>query len=227
MMATIISWDGKPIIGSMIDFGGHKWRVLDIKDRTALIISEQIIEHRPYHNDWADITWEICSLRGYLNGEYYINRFTTKEKDRIVEVRNSNPPNPWYGTDGGADTIDKIFLLSLDELVRYFGDSGDLKNKRRQDIVEGQYIFNKEKGINESVLNDAPNGPWLSDNFNQERIAKDADGKERIISYWLLRSPGKHLCTVARVLSDGKLFVSGLPVFEDDGGVRPAMWVKI
>jgi len=29
---------------------------------------------------------------------------------------NKNPNNQWYGTNGGADTQDSIFLLSLDEV---------------------------------------------------------------------------------------------------------------
>ena len=33
------------------------------------------------------------------------------DQARIVEVINKNSDNQWYGTDGGCDTNDKIFLL--------------------------------------------------------------------------------------------------------------------
>ena len=33
-----------------------------------------------------------------------------------------NPDNPEYGTDGGNDTTDKVFLLSIDEATRYFAN---------------------------------------------------------------------------------------------------------
>jgi len=113
-------------VGDTIQLGGHDWRVLEIRDGRALILSEEILERRPYHTHLVEITWEHCSLRTYLNRQFYDNTFTTDEKNRIVDVRNSNPANPWYGTRGGENTIDRVFLLSLEEVVRYLGDSGQL-----------------------------------------------------------------------------------------------------
>ena len=109
--------------GDKISFGSYEWRVLEVKNNTALIITEYIIEQRAYHNAYKDITWADCSLRKYLNSEFY-DRFTTAEKSRIIPVLNKNPDNQWYGTKGGTDTQDSIFLLSIEETVcRYFGDS--------------------------------------------------------------------------------------------------------
>jgi hypothetical protein len=58
-------------IGDILSFGSYKWRVLDIQNDTALIITEEIIEQRPYHDRYVDITWADCELRKYLNGEFY------------------------------------------------------------------------------------------------------------------------------------------------------------
>jgi len=219
-MATIISWDGKPFIGSMIDFGGHQWQILDIKDGSALIISEQIIVQSPYHSRYDDITWAKCSLRSYLNGKYYNNNFSVKEKTRIIETRNSNPSNSWYGTDGGAETIDKIFLLNLDEVVKYFGDSDDLKNNKRK-VID----FSKSTSFEDRrIIRESPDGFYLSDKYNQVRMAITADGKE---GFWWLRSPGFHPTSAVLVFSTGDISVNGLHVTHKDGGVRPAMWVKI
>lgn len=44
-------------IHSSLSFGGYNWRVLDIQNNTALIITEDIIEQRPYHDAYKDITW--------------------------------------------------------------------------------------------------------------------------------------------------------------------------
>ncbi|MDR3002338.1 MAG: DUF6273 domain-containing protein [Fibromonadaceae bacterium] len=110
-------------IGSNISFGGYNWCVLDIKNDAALIITEGIIEQRSYHNAYKDITWAECSLRKYLNGEFY-DKFNATDKAKIIQVKNKNPDNQWYGTNGGADTRDRIFLLSLEEVAcKYFGDS--------------------------------------------------------------------------------------------------------
>ncbi|WP_423219693.1 DUF6273 domain-containing protein [Clostridium hydrogeniformans] len=34
---------------------------------------EDIIEQRPYHDAYKDITWDDLSLRKYLKGEFYDN----------------------------------------------------------------------------------------------------------------------------------------------------------
>lgn len=105
-------------VGNTISFGEYNWKVLDIQGENALIITEDIIGQLPYHNNTEDITWENCSLRTYLNNEFY-NRFSEEEKNRIVEVTNSNPNNPQFETPGGNSTRDKVFLLSIDEANHY------------------------------------------------------------------------------------------------------------
>jgi len=110
-------------IGDYISFGSYKWRVLDIKKNTALIITENLIEQRPYHDKYVAITWADCSLRKYLNCEFY-DKFTVKDKSKIIPTVNKNLDNQWYGTKGGEDTKDNIFILSLEEVAcQYFGDS--------------------------------------------------------------------------------------------------------
>jgi hypothetical protein len=41
-----------------VQFGGYTWRVLDLQGGRALLISEYILEIRPYHDTWEPITWE-------------------------------------------------------------------------------------------------------------------------------------------------------------------------
>lgn len=43
-------------IGSIISFGDYKWRVLDSQENAVLIITENIIEQRIYHDAYKDIT---------------------------------------------------------------------------------------------------------------------------------------------------------------------------
>ena len=140
-------------ISDNISFGNYRWLVLDVKDTKALIITECIIDHRSYHNAYEEITWADCALRNYLNNEYY-NNFSDVEKDKICTVTNKNLDNQWYGVKGGVDTNDKVFLLSIEELVcKYFGDSSELlysprKNKRywfeRKDLNNNKRITTLE-----------------------------------------------------------------------------------
>lgn len=51
------------------------------------------------------------------------DRFKETDRSRIIPVLNKYHDNHWYGSKGGADTKDNIFLLSLEEVCTYFGDS--------------------------------------------------------------------------------------------------------
>ncbi|PIQ20369.1 MAG: hypothetical protein COW65_15405, partial [Cytophagales bacterium CG18_big_fil_WC_8_21_14_2_50_42_9] len=120
------------IKGDILPFGNFKWQVLDIKDGKTLIITEGIIELRWYHKEFIEITWADCEIRAYLNNEFY-KVFNQDEKARIIPTVNSNYDNPWFKTKGGIDTTDRIFLLSLEEVCKHFGDSREnLKNKASQ-----------------------------------------------------------------------------------------------
>ena len=116
-------------VGNIIKFAEYDWRILDIQDDRILIITEEIIDIRDYHNETGDITWAECSLRTYLNGEYY-NNFNESEKERIIQVTNINQ----YETREAQDTQDYIFLLSIDEVNSYFkDDSARIANYQGED----------------------------------------------------------------------------------------------
>ena len=184
---------------NIIQFGSHKWRVLDIQGNYALIISENIISHRMYHNTNQAVTWETSDIREYLNSTF-LNTFNETDRARIRETIIINNDNPWLGTNGGENTKDKIFLLSIEEVVRYFGDSGQLEN--------------------------SPDGvSWIWDEYSETRIAQDITGSA---SWWWLRSPGFSPFGAASVSGNGILSVHGSDVFWSGGaggGVRPALWL--
>lgn len=106
-------------VGDIIQFGGYEWRVLDVQNNSALIITESIIERHPYNVQYTDVTWEICDLRKYLNAEF-LQKFSREDQAQIAETRVNNQNNQPYGTNGGNDTNDKIFLLSIEEAEKYF-----------------------------------------------------------------------------------------------------------
>ena len=187
----------RPSVGDIIEFGGYEWRVLDVQDGSMLIISENVIERRMYHNSRVnEIMWEYSPLRQWLNEDFY-NGFTSLERARILETRIINDDNPWYGTSGGNATNDKIFLLSLYEVVQRFGDSGELGRE------DGRWGF--------------------SDRYSPNRIAYDMDGNA---SWWWLRSPGGNNFYAAAVDLSGLIYVAGIRVFPIYGGVRPALWLN-
>ncbi len=97
-----------------------EWQVLAVENNSVLVISKYALVKKPYNEEMSDVTWETCTLREWLNNDFYYNAFNSEEKMRIREVTNQNPDNAEYGTEGGMETTDRIFLLSADEAQEYF-----------------------------------------------------------------------------------------------------------
>lgn len=125
------SEDNEVNIGDTISYGNYngntEWIVLDKQDGKALLLSKYAIENRPYNIKPTDEVWETCTLRSWLNGEYLTSAFSSEEQARIIESTIINSDNPESGYDGGDNTNDKVFLLSIDEVNRYFNSDGSRK----------------------------------------------------------------------------------------------------
>jgi len=185
-------------VGEIIHFGKWDWRVLDVQDDKVLLIAEEVLELRSYHEEeTSNVTWRTCALRDYLNSEFY-KTFSARERKMITETRNRNTDNQWYGTDGGQITIDKVFLLSIEEVIKYFGDSGQLENR--------------------------PNDPdwYINDQYNDERAAPYGNND----ALWWLRSPGLNSISAASIGISGNVYLGGA-TYDTVRGVRPALWLKL
>ena len=204
-------------VGDIIHFGNYQWIVLQTNSSSALIIAETTIGKAPYHDHMTDITWEHCNLRQYLNGAFY-DKFTETEKSRIIKTKLSDRNNPWYGTRWGNSTFDKVFLLSYDEVIRYFGDSGDLENQK------GWYWAKEDKitPCDENCY--LQYGDCIYDSFNDARKVKSTKGSD---DWWWLRSPGgQGMHTAGSIGYLGEIFLCGDDAYRVDGGVRPALWLN-
>ena len=259
-------------VGDIIQFGAYSWQVLDVQDDRALIITKNVVMNAPYSNipkktiefDWgthlgtrditADVTWETSYIRAYLNNEFF-NSFNVANRSRILETLVINNDNQWnfFGRnerldglagEGGNDTIDKIFLLSIEEVVSYFGDSGflniginaDFDVRFLTDDFEEDGVVFKGTPVTDIYWYLTPEerlafpyGAYimlLHDQYNNMRVALDIDTREA--SEWWLRSPGGTSDRAAFVLSNGMIRMMGELV---DGeilhGVRPAMWIRL
>ena len=100
-----------------------EWIPLDIReDGIALVIAREILDCLPYDEDAPDWrqTWENCTLRKWLNNEFLNEAFTPEEQEMIKERKNINKGCDEYETPGGNDTVDKIFLLSVEDVEDNF-----------------------------------------------------------------------------------------------------------
>ena len=226
-------------VGSYVSFGGYEqdgnimngqepieWEVLDIDEDRALLISQYILDYTVYDDQNVDTTWEISSLRKWLNDVFLNTAFTSDEQSCIQSTHLINDDNPIYGTYGGADTYDRVFCLSLVEIYKYFhftywigedvgGYSQDLVIPPTDYLVE--YVDEVEYLCEESR--------FYLDDISNYGYTKDIEGIAGI--HWWLRSPAKHSSCVC--VSNG--FGGVGPNVDGDAfeyaGVRPALWVSL
>ena len=176
---------------------GHVWQVLDVVGTSrALLLADRVVGTRPYHDEQVAVTWRGCDLRRWLNDEF-CDSLGEPLVSRVLTAKVRNEPNPVWGTRGGLNTKDQIFLLSMREAA--------------------VYLKGKEPDIWESYRH-----AFLS--LGTRGVAKSRKGK-RI--WWWLRSPGLGHDFAARVLRDGGLGDGGDFVSEVSGGVRPAFWLDL
>ena len=107
-------------IGGVVKFGNCDWMVLERTDGKALLTKYMADNKHPYHDKSEKVTWENCTLRNYLNGEFLQDgKFTPGELAMILETDVVNIANEEFGTDGGKNTKDKVFLMNEPEFNKY------------------------------------------------------------------------------------------------------------
>lgn len=96
------------------------WLVLDHGNQYYLVISEKVLDCQPFNDNNPNAVWEDCTLRQWLNDDFYNAAFSDIEQSQILKVLLENPGNPYYDTDDGNDTEDNVFCLSVEELMHNF-----------------------------------------------------------------------------------------------------------
>ena len=137
-------------VGSTIVFGSYyqtdstkkepiEWQILAVEGNKSLIISKKILDCKKYNESYESVTWESCSIRKWLNNEFKNLAFSESEQQRIQTTCVTNKNNPTYNTNGGSNTTDKIFLLSIEDACKYFSTDDE------RACMATEYA--KEKGI--------------------------------------------------------------------------------
>ncbi len=110
-----------------------EWTVLAIEEDSALIVSKYALDAQPFNSSSSSITWENCSLRTWLNGTFFDEAFSAEERGNIILSDIKNYGNYHYNGADTADTSDKLFLLSLEEVEHY------LPSEKERQCIPTQY----------------------------------------------------------------------------------------
>ncbi|MBQ3586972.1 MAG: hypothetical protein II977_00245, partial [Oscillospiraceae bacterium] len=121
----------------------YKWLVLDVdtENSKALLIMDGYIDTMYMFADDEVHTWENSQVREYLNFQPNLDvMFTPREQEFILKTAVSNPANPKTGVSSGNDTTDRLFLLSTEEMEKYFENPQDRVVYDAEGSPVGQYL---------------------------------------------------------------------------------------
>ena len=201
-----------------------EWLILslDDEDGTALLLSKYALDVKPYNEKHEDVTWNTCSLRAWLNNEFYNEAFDDEEKKSVITTnkykntfknmdKTVNADNEFYETKGGSPTVDNVFLLSISEATNeIYGFKTDKKaldvNRR---CVLTKYAVSKKA--------------YQSSRNDDDFIAKEEEGT----CWWWLRSPGFNSCEAASVDHWGYVYDLGDRVHDKRLAIRPAIYLDM
>ncbi len=246
MNIAVSSLHPKYEIGDVVTFGAFEqdnnedngkesieWYVIAKENGQYLLLSKYILDACSYNGIDESTSWELCSIRKWLNVDFLNSSFSDKEKEYITAVTNTNPNNGKYGTEGGNATYDKVFFLSTSEANEYL--TGEMADGICTDYAtaNGGYTFEPYTGDTENT--DAVLKYTFQDPNDETKTIDVSYGITRE-SFWLLRTPGAEQNMVSRIYNTtfSKMY-SGIGVFIDDMGVkvnndamglRPALWYR-
>ena len=143
-------------VGKTIEFGNYpqdkdgtekpiEWIVMKKEGNQVLLLSKYVLDAKPYNEEFEDVTWETSDIRQWLNNEFYTTAFNKTEKAKIQTSLIKNEDNSEYGTSGGNDTEDKVFLLSEKEAETLFSDEEERIAKATEYAEKSGVYVNKEK----------------------------------------------------------------------------------
>ena len=195
------------------------WRVLEVRDGTALLLSNAAIECEPFQVELREVSWENCTLRSWLNGygplanasskdysdtgeNFLDTAFSAEEQEAILVTTVRNEANYYFDMDSGAQTEDSVFILAESELFIY--DSSEIHGfSRRDEIPDRAKQFQ-------------PTGYALWKGVWEET-------GERGNVFWITRTTGYTHSNVVYVDESGYMYNRGILVTCRDAAIIPAL----
>lgn len=190
-----------------------KWRILDAV--TGLVVCESIIDSQAYNNYilrgvdacWGDSdkthyanNWEYCSLREWLNNEFYNTAFSKTQQDRIKELTRENKSRHSSKYDSNP-TSDKITLLSF------------------WNALNTSYGFSSSYSTYDTARNHKGTDYAKCQGLD---LRSDFDDKYNGFSDWWLRTPGFYTNSPCFIIN-GRVSDYGCDVNYTSKGVVPAL----
>lgn len=197
-----------------------RWRILSVDEDDLFLLSNIGLENQKYHEIETPVTWETSTVRSFLNGydassnqenidykdsNFIHTAFTAAEQTYIRQTQVKNSFNSHTGIEGGNDTKDFVFLLSVDEtLTEAYGFDIDTQEEDSARYLKTS-TYAKAMGVITT--------------YDNERSEYTGN------AWWWLRSPGYLNVQGACVSSYGEVLGSDVHYYMY--ALRPALHLKL
>ncbi len=181
-----------------------KWRVLRVNGSTMFVVADKGLDCKDYNEEYTSVTWETCTLRNWLNNDFYGTAFSSSEQGAIISQTVVNEDNPYYNIEGGNNTWDKVYLLSISEVMN--PDYG---------FCEDFSTYSVSRRVKASDYAHA-RGAYISTSSNYAGNCG-----------WWLRSPGNHAYYAADVSNNGYVYRTGNSVSSSLDACVPALHINL
>lgn len=128
----------KAKVGSRVEFGAYEqdgdsengrealvWKVVETDGDKLLLVAENILDMQKFYAVRSDTSWKAGTIRKWLNSTFMNGAFSEQELTKLLDTEVKTASNPETGVEGGETTTDKLFILSVDEILKYFPEQND------------------------------------------------------------------------------------------------------
>ena len=204
------------------------WDVLSVEDDKILLISHYILDYQRYDGDDkldGSFKWGESSLREWLNGDFKNTAFCRMEQEQILDTTlrnekfNNDPTEPFVD----EETIDKIFILSPAECLKYYTfDVYEDGQGYCQDMIADPTPHVIEKGIDFHMIGDHSfkQGVVEAPEWSSKYIGRT------MCEGYILRSPYEGTGPVVDINEVGMLSSGYGQPPSLKYGIRPALFIK-
>jgi len=207
------------VLGDLVEFGTYEqdnkaetadeaivWRVIDRdvegNSKKLLLISEDILDAHAFDTELKGDKWATSDLRTFLNGDFITAAFSTEEQAKLLQTENTTADNGEYVVDSGADSTDRVFVLSREEAESYLF----------------KYGWQTAKATAYSQNRDGIGGTY------DHGVTVDPDYGT---AAWWLRNAGENDISAMYMYYYGAVCEKGTLVRNTFVGVRPCVWVDV
>lgn len=196
-----------------------EWYVLKKENNRALLLLKNSLPdtYKKFNDEMKNVSWENCTLRDWLNNNFYNYAFSNNDKSSILESLVENDSEV-YGNLNGGNVKDKVFILSLDEAKKYLVDESI---RKAETYWTRTICYSNNKIVTK----------WYNSNGDEIKMPAGAIDEKKLKEQGIHSEKvdtGELVTKVAVYDSSSDRFYinNGYEVNDEYISVRPAMWVK-